>query len=180
MAEHDVVQVPNPLLRRVASPAGEPDPDLAADLLDTLQVLPGALGLTGAQLGVSVRALCVDVSESPAARQRGLANHGAIVLFDPELVRAEGCALRREGCVSVPDFTADVRRPQRAVVRGTDPEGQPRVIQAEDLEARALHHQLEHLDGWLILDRVARVRARPTPPPRDAPPATDEEPPAPP
>jgi peptide deformylase len=158
----------------VASPAGEPDPDLAADLLDTLQVLPGALGLTAAQLGVSIRALCVDVSESPAVRQRGLPHHGPIVLFDPELVRAERYELHREGCVSVPDFTVDVRRPRRATVRGTDSEGSPRVVHAEDLEARALHHQLDHLDGWLLLDRVACVRTHPAPPSEAPTPPADE------
>lgn len=158
MPEQDLVQVPNPLLARRAAPCGEADADLADDLADTLQVVPGALGLAAPQLGVSVRALCVDVSASPLVHQHHAAHHGRIVLFDPELHHAEGSTVQREGCSSVPDFATDVRRPARIVVSGRDPEGRVRVVRAEGFEACALQHQLDHLDGRLILNRAAGVR----------------------
>lgn len=160
MPEQDLVQVPNPLLARAAAPCGGADADLADDLVDTLQVIPGALGLAAPQLGVSVRALCVDVSTSPLVHHHEVAHHGRIVLFDPELHHAEGIAVQREGCSSVPDFTADVRRAARIVVSGRDPEGRTRVVRADGFEACALQHQLDHLDGRLILNRAAGVRPR--------------------
>lgn len=160
MTEQDLVQVPNPLLARVAAPCGEADPDLAADLADTLQVLPGAVGVAAPQLGVSVRAVCVDVSHHPLVQRHDLAHHGHLVLFDPVLHHAEGTAAHRESCSSVPDFATDVRRAARIVISGLDPEGQTQVVRAESLEARALQHQLDHLDGRLILNRAAGVRPK--------------------
>lgn len=160
MPEQDLVQVPNPLLARTADPCGGADADLADDLVDTLQVVPGALGLAAPQLGVSIRAVCVDVSTSPLGQQRDAATHGRIVLFDPQTHHAEGTTVQREGCSSVPDFTADVRRAARIVVSGLGPDGGPRLVRADGLEACALQHQLDHLDGRLILNRVAGVRPR--------------------
>jgi peptide deformylase len=82
-------------------------------------------------------------------------NHGLVVLFDPELVLASGSDLKREGCMSVPEYTCDVRRATSVVVRGYTPDGGVRVIEAEGFEARAFQHELDHLDGLLVLDRVA-------------------------
>lgn len=156
MPERSVAVLPDAVLKRRAVPC-DPDPDLARDLLDTMRVSPGCVGLAAPQIGVSRRAFCVDVSghrsQVPPAR-----NHGEFVLFDPQLLLAEGSEVRREGCLSVPDFTADVRRALRVVVRGLDETGAERVLEADGFEARALQHELDHLDGLLILDRVASLR----------------------
>ena len=104
-------------------------------------------------MGVPRRAFCVDVSSHP----KGTPNHGLVLLFDPELLLSEGSEVRREGCMSVPDFTANVRRALRIVVSGIDAEGHERVYEAEGFEARAFQHELDHLDGLLILDRVASL-----------------------
>jgi peptide deformylase len=149
-----VLVLPNPALKRPAEACGGPDAELAADLLDTMRVSPGCVGLAAPQIGVGRRAFCVDVRGN---RNAG-ANHGEFVLFDPELLLAEGSEVRREGCMSVPDLTADVRRALRVLVRGTDADGRERVLDAEGFEARALQHELDHLDGRLILDRVASLR----------------------
>lgn len=133
---------------------GGTDDTLARDLLDTMRVSPGCVGLAAPQIGVSRRAFSLDVSVHP----KGKPNHGEFVLFDPELLFTEGSEVRREGCLSVPDYTADVRRALRVVVRGIDATGHERVIDASGFEARALQHELDHLDGRLILDRVASVR----------------------
>jgi peptide deformylase len=158
MPERPVIAIPNPLLKRVATPAGGADPDLAADLVDTMRVSPGCVGLAAPQIGVSRRAFCLDVSTNGQVRKKGWPHHGLVVLFDPETLHSEGSEVRREGCMSVPDLTADVRRAVRVVVRGTDEHGRERVIEAEGFEARAFQHELDHLDGKLILDRVASLR----------------------
>jgi peptide deformylase len=151
--ERPIVALPDPVLKRRCDPCGAPDPALGTDLVDTMRVSPGCVGLAAPQIGVSRRAFCLDVSAHP----KGRPNHGLVVLFDPELVHAEGGELRREGCMSVPDLTANVRRALRVVVRGTDLDQRERVIEAEGFEARAFQHELDHLDGRLILDRVASL-----------------------
>lgn len=154
MATRDVVEIGDPVLKQVAEPCGGPDAALAADLLDTMRVSPGCVGLAAPQIGVARRAFVLDVSSHP----KGRPNHGLVVLFDPELLFSEGSEVRREGCMSVPHFTADVRRALKVVVRGLDTAGQTRVYEAEGFEARAFQHELDHLDGLLILDRVASLR----------------------
>lgn len=154
MAERPVVEVPNPLLNRSCETVNGIDRELAQDLLDTMRVAPGCVGLAAPQIGVARRAFSLNVSIHP----KGTPNHGEFVLFDPELLLSDGSELRREGCLSVPDYTADVRRALRVVVRGIDHDGNERVIDASGFEARALQHELDHLDGRLILDRVASVR----------------------
>jgi peptide deformylase len=153
MPVRPVVALPHAVLKRVAEPTAVPDPDLAADLVDTMNVSPGCVGLAAPQIGVSRRAFCLDVSGHP----KGSPNHGLVVLFDPEVVFSEGAEVKREGCMSVPDFTANVRRALRVVVRGIDADGAERVYESSGFEARAFQHELDHLDGLLILDRVASL-----------------------
>ena len=153
MAVRNVVSLPATVLKRVALPTGEADAALAADLVDTMRVSPGCVGLAAPQIGVSRRAFCLDVSGHP----KGERNHGLVVLFDPEVASTEGAEVRREGCMSVPDFTANVRRALRIVVRGVDVEGRHRVYEASGFEARAFQHEIDHLDGLLILDRVSSL-----------------------
>ena len=148
-----VVTLPAAVLKRRADPTAGASPSLAADLVDTMNVSPGCVGLAAPQIGVSLRAFVLDVSGHP----KGQPNHGLVVLFDPEVLFSEGSEIRREGCMSVPDFTANVRRALRVVVRGLDIDGRERVYEAEGFEARAFQHELDHLDGLLILDRVASL-----------------------
>ncbi len=150
MPARQVVALPAPVLKQQALQIGGPDPDLGRDLIDTMRVSPGCVGLAAPQIGVSRRAFCVDVSSHP----KGDPHHGLVVLFDPEIVHAEGAETRREGCMSVPDFTADVRRALSVVVRGIDAAGTSRVYEVSGFEARAFQHELDHLDGLLFLDRV--------------------------
>lgn len=153
MPARDVVALPGAVLKRRAMAIGGPDEALAADLVDTMHVSPGCVGLAAPQIGISQRAFCLDVSVHP----KGDPNHGLVVLFDPEIVHAEGSEVRREGCMSVPDFTANVRRALHVVVRGTDPAGKERIYESSGFEARAFQHEIDHLDGLLILDRVASL-----------------------
>lgn len=158
MTVRRVVTYPARILKGIAGPVGEIGPrerQLATDLVETMYDSPGCIGLAAPQLGVASRAFCLDVS---VMRKPPPGNHGLVVLFDPELLLADGSDLKREGCMSVPDYTCDVRRATSVVVRGTTPEGDVRVVEAEGFEARACQHELDHLDGLLVLDRVASAR----------------------
>lgn len=155
MPVREIVRYPARVLKAVSSPVGELDEAaraLATDLVDSMYDAPGCVGLAAPQLGVPVRAFALDVS---VMRKPPAGNHGLVVLFDPELLMADGSELKREGCMSVPDHTCDVRRATDIVVRATDADGRVRVIEATGFEARAFLHELDHLDGTLILDRIA-------------------------
>lgn len=129
---------------------------LAADLLATAQVSPGCVGLAAPQVGVGWRVFSVDVSAHPKTRT----GHGRFVLVNPVLVSASRPERAREGCMSVPDLTGDVRRATRVVVVGSVPgTGEAVTIETDAFEARALQHELDHLDGLLFLDRVAGAHA---------------------
>ena len=155
MAVLPVLRYPSRILKQVA-PSGpaRPDAQLATDLIDTMRASPGCIGLAAPQVGVATRAFAIDLS----VLRRPVPTHGLGGLFEPEVLVAEGVEVKREGCMSVPDFTCDVRRAATLVVRGTDATGRVRVLETSGLEARAVQHEVDHLDGLLILDRVASVR----------------------
>ena len=155
MTTKTVVTYPARVLKGRSAAVGDVAEDeqaLATDLVDTMYASPGCVGLAAPQLGVPLRAFALDVS---VMKKPPPGNHGLVVLFDPQLVAADGSELRREGCLSVPDYTCDVRRATSVVVQGVTPEGEHRVVEAEGFEARAFQHELDHLDGLLVLDRVA-------------------------
>jgi peptide deformylase len=157
VAVQPVLRLPALPLKTVAKPVGRVDKvarALAGDLVDTMRAYDHCVGLAAPQIGVGLRAFVVDVSGHPKARSC----HGLVVLFDPEVLVAAGPTIAREGCMSVPDLTGNLSRPSRVVIRGTTPQGTTRVVQADRLEARALLHELDHLDGLLFLDRISSPR----------------------
>ncbi|MDQ3915721.1 MAG: peptide deformylase [Actinomycetota bacterium] len=154
MAVRPVCRLPAAVLKQQAQPlAGAAGESLAADLVDTMRASPACVGLAAPQIGVSRRAFALDVSDHP----KTTVCHGLVVLFDPVIVESSGRVVGREGCMSVPDLTANVARAASIVVSGTTPEGSQRVIATEGFEARAFQHEIDHLDGLLILDRVASL-----------------------
>ena len=129
---------------------------LAADLVATMRVSPGCVGLAANQVGVGVRMFCVDVSEHPKSRTL----HGTFVLCNAEIVESSRNEKAREGCMSVPDFTGDVKRASRLTVRGQLPlTGEEVTFATDAFEARALQHEIDHTDGLLFLDRAAGAHA---------------------
>lgn len=151
MTVRPVCRLPDPVLKARAVELGEvSDDDLARDLVDTMNASPACVGLAAPQIGVSKRAFALDVS----AHKKATTCHGLIVMFDPVIVEARGRDVGREGCMSVPDLTANVARATEIVVQGRSPEGEQIVIVTEGFEARAFQHEIDHLDGMLILDRV--------------------------
>ena len=151
-----VLRYPHPLLKRRCRPLELPTERelaerVARDVVDTMRAQPGCVGLAAPQLGELVRLVAIDVTGHRKARScRGL-----VVLVNPELVRAEGDELGREGCLSIPDLTANVRRATIVAVEAVTPEGEPVSFEADAFEARVIQHELDHLEGVLFLDRVA-------------------------
>jgi peptide deformylase len=155
----EVVRAPHPVLS-AAGPVVDPaDPDVAqlcADLVTTMRVSPGCVGLAAPQLGVPGQAFCVDVSAHPKART----SHGLVILLNAEVVESSRQEKGREGCMSVPDLTGDVKRATRISVAGVLPVTGERVLITTDaFEARALQHEIDHCTGLLFLDRVVGAHA---------------------
>lgn len=147
---------PDPVLKQAAQPVGTVDDaarTLADDLVDTMRANDKCVGLAANQIGELRRCIVVDVTGHAKARSCG----GLIVLFDPIVASSKGSAVGREGCLSIPEFTANVRRATDVTVRGTAPDGSRREVVADAFEARALLHEIDHLDGILFLDRVTSV-----------------------
>ena len=151
MAVRTVLRLPERVLKQRAGDVGAGREDeVIADLIDTMIASPACVGLAAPQIGVSRRVIVVDVTGHP----KTTACHGLVVLIDPIVVDAAGREVGREGCMSVPDLTANVRRAGSLVVEGRGRDGSEVVIATEGFEARALQHEIDHLDGLLILDRV--------------------------
>jgi peptide deformylase len=158
MAVRPVLRLPEPVLKLRAAEVGTVDDvcrQLAADLIDTMRASPACVGLAAPQIGVGLRAFVVDVTGHRKARTC----HGEVVLFDPEILVASDPVHGREGCMSVPDLTGDVARSTLVVVRGITVDGEARVLQTDAFEARAVQHEIDHLDGLLFLDRVSSADA---------------------
>jgi peptide deformylase len=119
---------------------------LVDDMIETMYAAPG-IGLAAPQVGVPLRVFVVDLSA-------GRRPEDLIVLVNPEFVEREGMQLEEEGCLSLPGFTATVARPERAAVRGLDRSGAPRTVEGTGLLARALQHEMDHLDGTLFVERL--------------------------
>jgi peptide deformylase len=116
-----------------------------------MRVSPGCVGLAAPQIGVAARVFAVDVTGHPRARTC----HGTFVLCNAEIVEASRWQKGREGCMSVPDLTGDVKRAGHLVVRGTLPgTGEDVTVTTDAFEARALQHEIDHCAGLLFLDRV--------------------------
>jgi peptide deformylase len=130
----------------VAAPAQAGDAEcVGSDLVDTMRSLPGCPGLAAPQIGELVRVAVVDVRGHPKAEQ----DNGLLVLTNPRIVESGGGEVGREGCYSVPELTANVRRATRIRVQHGGGE-----FESVGFEARCVQHEIDHLDGVLFLDRV--------------------------
>lgn len=154
-----VVRAPDPVLSRpgaVVDPTASDVVALAADLVATMRVSPGCVGLAAPQVGVSAQVFAVDVSRHPKTRR----HHGTFVLCNAEVVAASRKEKAREGCMSVPDLTGDVKRASRLSVVGQLPGSGRRVhVETDAFEARAVQHEIDHCAGLLFIDRVAGAHA---------------------
>jgi peptide deformylase len=158
-AKRPVVTAPATVLSAAGAAVDPTDPQvvqLAVDLIATMRVSPGCVGLAATQVGVGARVFAVDVTGHPKTRT----HHGCFVLCNAEVVSASQWKPGREGCMSVPDFTGDVKRAGRLTVAGQLPGTAETVeVTTDAFEARALQHEIDHCAGLLFLDRVAGAHA---------------------
>lgn len=154
-----VLTAPQPVLSRTSADVDPTDAEvirLAADLVATMRVSPGCVGLAAPQVGIGAHVFAVDVTGHP----KTITTHGTFVLCNATVVEATRWRPGREGCMSVPDLTGDVKRATRLVVEGLLPgTGQPVRLTTDGFEARALQHEIDHCAGLLFLDRVAGAHA---------------------
>jgi peptide deformylase len=155
MALREIVKFPDRRLRQVAQPVAEIDEairTLAHDMLEVMYDEPG-IGLAAPQMGEAVRLIVVDTEWTGEDAQRN-----PLVLVNPEIENAEGKIVSTEGCLSVPDFEAEVERAEKIRLRAQDLDGKEVVIDAEGLQAVCFQHEVDHLDGILFIDRISRLK----------------------
>jgi len=152
----EILIYPDERLKRPAKPVERFDDslrDLVARLEFTMRSAPGGVGIAAPQVGCLQRIAIVDVSV-----REGMEGHGRMVLVNPEIVSWEGMVKGREGCMSVPDYTGNVMRAERITVTAFDEWGEQQRFRCEGYEARAVQHEIDHLDGLLFLDRLVSRR----------------------
>lgn len=155
MALRPVLQFPDPQLKRTSAPVGAITDEiraLAQDMIEVMYDEPG-IGLAAPQVGEAVRLVVMDTGWTEEGAEKN-----PLVLVNPEIVEREGTLSWSEGCLSVPDYTADVERAARVRVRYQDLDGNPHEEEAFELRAVCIQHELDHLDGVLFIDRISRLK----------------------
>ena len=150
-------RLPDPWLKRPTQPVGRIDRAIARfieQLLATMRSQPRCVGLAAPQVGSSLRIAVMDGTGHPKVA----AGHGLLILINPQILATEGQVVQREGCLSVPDFTANVRRAVQIRLRAFDQFGVSQTMDLEGFEAVIAQHEVDHLDGKLFLDRVANIQ----------------------
>ena len=154
MAVREVLRYPHPSLKQKARELAPDDgaviAEVATDLVETMESFGHCVGIAAPQLDHLVRMIAVDVT----GHKKATTENGLLVLVNPVVVESEGAEVGREGCLSIPHLTANVRRATRIRVEARTPEGKEVSIGSEAFEARCLLHEIDHLDGLLFLDRV--------------------------
>jgi len=150
-----ILEYPDPVLKTRARPVANLTGDVAQlveSMTETMYAAPG-IGLAAPQVGVSARIIVLDVRVADGESGKGL-----LRLVNPEIVEREGEIIWEEGCLSVPDLTTPVTRARRVVVRAWTPEEREIEVEADELLAVALQHEIDHLDGTLLVDRLSRLK----------------------
>ena len=153
MAILPIYQYPHPVLREECSPVEDIDAEvrqLIADMVETMHDAPG-IGLAAPQVGVARRIAIIDLGVGEDTDE-------LLILINPEIVAESGRASDSEGCLSIQDLTDKVTRPEFVTLRATDLEGVSYELEAEGLLARAIQHELDHLDGILFIDHLRGLR----------------------
>jgi peptide deformylase len=157
MAILEILKLPDARLKEIAEEVEHFDDELRAfiaDLEETRRDGPAAVGIAAPQVGRCQRIVIIDCSST----RKPVPNHGYLVLVNPEITEWDGFELGREGCLSVPDYTGNVIRAERIKVKAMDAAGNPLEFDMEGFEARALQHEVDHLDGILFIDRLVSRR----------------------
>ena len=153
MAILEIIKYPDELLKMKSAELETIDNAVLSfigDLVETMRASPG-VGLAAVQVGKPVRVIAVDVTP-------GNPGHGLIVLINPVITASSGSKTGREGCLSVPEYTANITRAASVTVTGLDIDGRQTVIESGGFEAVALQHEIDHLDGVLFIDRITSMK----------------------
>lgn len=148
-----ILTFPDPVLKQKAAPVtiiNDEIRQLASDMAETMYDAPG-VGLAAPQVGVLQRLIVIDVAAKDEAPQ-------LITAINPVIIQGEGEVYEEEGCLSVPDFSANVRRYETVVVKALSLDGQERLWQADGLLAIAFQHEIDHLEGTLFVDRLSPLK----------------------
>src|ERR1700712_547289 len=149
-----LIILPDPLLRQVSKPIERVDAEtkrLAQDMLDTMYDAPG-IGLAAVQIGIGRRMLVIDVSREDEEKT-------PLVFINPEILSSsDEPSVYEEGCLSIPDYYAEVERPAQVTVKYVDRDGKDQMIDAEGLVATCLQHEIDHLNGILFIDHISRLK----------------------
>jgi peptide deformylase len=156
MAIRAIRTYPDPILRvktgRVEKTDNSLD-QLIQDMIETMHAAPG-VGLAANQVGVSLQLAVIDLS----SREDEVQRYPLIVIINPEILSMEGAVVEEEGCLSIPDYAEKVKRASKVRVRAQDLTGKPFEIAAEGLLAKALQHEIDHLNGVLFVDRLSPLK----------------------
>ena len=157
MSSPAVIRFPNPVLKQPTRDIAAFDSNsksLIQTLIKVMRSHPRCVGLAAPQLGFGSRVAVMDASVHPKAGK----THGMLVLVNPVIQLTEGGKVGREGCLSIPDFTANVKRAERVLLRAADEQGNPYELWMEGFEAIVAQHEVDHLEGMLFLDRVVNLK----------------------
>ena len=150
----NIIKYPDPILKKKSEPVREITPEIQRfidDMAETMYAAPG-VGLAAPQVGRSIRVIVIDVNSKEEQKK------DLISLINPEIIERSGDIAWEEGCLSIPDYSADVKRAERVVVRGLDRDGKEKVIVGEELLSIVLQHEIDHLDGMLFIDRLGPIK----------------------
>ncbi|AKK19866.1 peptide deformylase [Candidatus Liberibacter africanus] len=154
MDKRSLVILPNPILRRISRPIEKIDSEIMNLIDNMFEVMYSAegIGLAAVQIGVLYRVIVIDLQDCAD-------NGGAMVLINPTILsRSDGFSVYQEGCLSIPDYRADVKRASFITVRYMDRNAQPNIIYADGLLATCLQHEIDHLNGVLFIDHISRLK----------------------
>ena len=157
MAVREIKKYPDPVLKKKTASVGEIDENLCRlidDMVETMHAAPG-VGLAANQVGVPLQVAVIDISSHEDEEGK---RHPLVVLINPEIVSQDGSVVAEEGCLSVPDFTEKVKRAARVKVRAKDRAGKTFELEADGLMAKALQHEIDHLNGVLFIDRLSPIK----------------------
>lgn len=148
MAIYKIIEKDDELLRQQSKLVPKINSNVIKLINNMLETMykAGGVGLAAPQVGVLKRVIVIDVGEGP------------VKLINPEIVASSGSQTDAEGCLSCPGLTGEVKRAKKVTVKGLSPEGEEVIIEAEELFARALQHEIDHLNGILFIDKAKRLK----------------------
>ncbi len=150
---YPILTFPDPVLKKKSAPVNiitDEIRQIARDMAETMYAAPG-VGLAAPQIGILQRIIVIDIAPKGNAPQ-------LITAINPVIIHSEGEVYEEEGCLSVPDFSANVKRYEKVVVKGLSIDGQERIWQADELLAIAFQHELDHLEGTLFIDHLSPLK----------------------